>query len=314
MPTAQALISKARKASNRVDLEAKTYGLPLSAGVRVLVLLGGFPDNHHHWQKQVVAFEADYHILSITTPDFDRPALRRRWGYEPAEVVTLLRACIDRALASPDRSFDLVAHDWGAYWGYLLVEQLAPSGRVRKLVAIEVGAGARGGNGGAPSTSSKATVRAEHPGQRGFLWTLPYQLTFATIFLVGTMLSEVLASVLMRLYIRFGFPVLGPLGRGATIVRAPDEIFWWMCWPYYQLWFNHVFRLRRPPLPRFPSCPTLFLWGERKRAFFHTGKFVAKLQSTEGCDAKSYDCSHWVHWEKAVQVNRDMRAFLLPAQ
>jgi len=330
------------------ELEGKAFGLPLTDGARVLVLLGGFPDDHAHWQHQIGAFEGDYHILSIATPDFDRLRLRRKWGYEPAEVVTLIRACIDKHLCSggdsggggggggsrPDRSFDLCAHDWGAYWGYLLVAQLnAPKDpttlSVRKLVTLDVGAGARStpravpaadlaaaavaaaGKSSGSGGGGKKAVRAQHPGQKGFLWTLPYQLTFATIFLVGTLLSEALADLLLRFFMHVLWPLLGPLGRDALIVRPLEEVQWWMCWPYYQLWFNHIFRLRAPPLPQFPSCPTLFIWGERKRAFFHTGKFVAKLQSTQGCDAKSYDASHWVHWEKAEQVNSDMRSFLL---
>ena len=170
-----------------MELEAKTFGLPLAKDVRILVLIGGFPDDHSHWQHQIEHFADDYHILSIATPDFDRPLLRRKWGYEPGEVVTLIRACIDRALGSPDRGFDLLAHDWGCYWSYLLAEQLAPAVRVRKLVTIDVGAGVRssGADGGigAWPTPESAAVRATNPGQRGFLWTLPYQLTFATIFL-----------------------------------------------------------------------------------------------------------------------------------
>ena len=51
--------------------------------------------------------------------------------YTPDECVAMIAAAIDAHLGTRDE-FDLVIHDWGAYWGYLYAGQ-NPS-RVRRLV------------------------------------------------------------------------------------------------------------------------------------------------------------------------------------
>ncbi len=39
----------------------------------------------------------------------------------------------------PERPFDLVQHDWGSYWGFLLAERMPE--RVWHVVALDVGLG-----------------------------------------------------------------------------------------------------------------------------------------------------------------------------
>jgi pimeloyl-ACP methyl ester carboxylesterase len=70
-------------------------------------------------------------------------------------------------------------------------------------------------------------------------------------------------------------------------------------------------------IPRIPlGCPLLLPVGtvncvQTLKAFFHSGSFVARLESTEGCRAVGYEgCGHWVMWEKAERLNEDMRRFL----
>jgi hypothetical protein len=219
-----------------ISLEGERFGLPDTPDAAVMVFLGGYPDKHDMWKHQVEAFGDSYHILSISTPDFDRPSLRRKWGYTPTEIVSLIKACIDESIGA-ERAFTLVTHDWGAYWGYILVQSLQAAEqrrRVLKLVALDVGSGAKSGGGG--GGGGKARVKAAQPGTRGALWTLPYQWYFALTFWVGVRISETLAALMLRFFFTMCWKAIGPLGwdfdREKHMPRKEEEVVWWMCYPY----------------------------------------------------------------------------------
>ena len=79
-------------------------------------------------------FGDHYHMVSITTPDFESTTgLRRKWGYRAAEVVKMIETFVNSHLG-PTRQFDLVIHDWGCTWGFRYTEN-NPT-RVRKTMAV----------------------------------------------------------------------------------------------------------------------------------------------------------------------------------
>ena len=45
-----------------------------------------------------------------------------------------------------------------------------------------------------------------------------------------------------------------------------------MCYLYFRMWLSFILR-DGPQSPRFPTVPTLFLYGNNKRAMFHDKKY-----------------------------------------
>jgi pimeloyl-ACP methyl ester carboxylesterase len=280
--------------SSLPNLSPRTYGLPRADGTPVLVMLSGWPDSHELWSGVVGAFASAYHLVSLPTPDYDRTGLRSRWGYSPAEVVQMIEAAVTEHLG-PTRAFDLLVHDWGCYWGYVLAYR-HPS-RVGKLVALDVGPPHRFG--------------AERV--RGVAWQLPYQLYFAFVFWIGARVSQTVAQALLVGMFRSGFwRLVGPLPANcAPMPRGLGEVQWWMCYPYFQVFYSLLLRLPMPRAPRMPAAPLLFLWGERKRCMFHSEEFLKRLAQAPGSYGVALDCGHWIQAEKPQELHAAMRDFLI---
>ena len=82
-------------------LRPQLFGRPLSDETPVMVLLSGWPDDHSMWAPQVAEFGDHYHVVSMSTPDFDRNGLRRRWGYYVTEVPQMIAAGSEHYLLGP---------------------------------------------------------------------------------------------------------------------------------------------------------------------------------------------------------------------
>jgi pimeloyl-ACP methyl ester carboxylesterase len=213
-------------------LEPKVFGRPLTPDAPVMILIAGWPDTHEVWEHQVRAFADDYHIVSLTTPDYDNERLRRRWGYNFTEVPEMMARSLDAHLG-PARSIDvMITHDWGAVWGYYLL-QGALAGRVGRLVAVEIGS----------ASHDDPTQPADIPSvAHATLFSVPYQLVCASIFAVGTTVSPALAEILVSAAWPL-VPHVGPMAAGFEWgVHAPrpqSQVKWWMGYPYYHLWRTH---------------------------------------------------------------------------
>jgi pimeloyl-ACP methyl ester carboxylesterase len=199
----------------------------------------------------------------------------------------------------------MITHDWGAMWGYHIVHRMP--GRLEKLVALDVGASSSGEDRAIPHLLLEVPT--------GIAWWIPYQLFLASVFATGNLVSPNLAGTLLDALMPFF--VQGPAGplqpgfdMAAQAPRPMHEVKWWMGYPYYQLWVGLLLRGRPPPSMLFPSMPTLFVYGERKRAMFHSEAFVTRINSTIGYRAASYPCSHWIMHEQPARLNLDIRAFL----
>lgn len=182
-------------------LTPRLSGLPLARAAKVAVLLGGWPDGHELWAGVASSLAEEYHVVSITTPDFDRGALRRRWGYDFAEVPLMIAACLDAHLGASRHIDAVIAHDWGAIWAYYLLQH---RGRVGRLVTVEIGA----------SAHDDAALDARIPSvTHSTPWSVPYQLITAALFALGTSVSPALAAALVELAWPLT-PYVGPVGGG----------------------------------------------------------------------------------------------------
>ena len=260
-------------------LEPKVSGRPLTPDAPVMVLLAGWPDTHDMWAHQVRAFADEYHIVSLTTPDYDRASLRRRWGYNLTEVLEMMARSLDAHLGPARRIDVIIAHDWGAIWGYHLL-QGAAADRVGRLVAVDIGA----------ESHDDPTRPAELPGNPLFL--VPYQMVFASLFAVGTIVSPALAQTILDAFWSL-MPYVGPFAADFKFdVHAPrplPQVKWWMCYPYYHLWFTHILAGRPLPPSMFPAVPTLFLYGAKKRTMFHSAAFEERMKATAACRVARYE-------------------------
>jgi hypothetical protein len=50
-----------------------------------------------------------------------------------------------------------------------------------------------------------------------------------------------------------------------------------MCYLYFRMWLSFILRDGAPPI-RFPTVPTLFLYGKNKRVMFHDKKYEPALR------------------------------------
>ena len=81
------------------------------------------------------------------------------------------------------------------------------------------------------------------------------------------------------------------------------------CYPYWQL--VSTLLCDKKNAPKFQrDIPTLFLYGARKRAMFHSSKFLARLDAQEGCEWHELNCGHWMQTQKPAEVIAHMRHFL----
>ena len=274
---------------------------------RALVLLAGFPDDASLWDGLVSALQSDYHpVVALPAPDLDKPALSHPWGHRLDACVRLVQADIERQLGV-DVPYDLVAHDWGALFALNLAGNDKHRWRIRKLVLIDVGGSSK--EHGIVSMSELLQFRGI-----SIMWV--YQVYFLYVFLIGKFLSERLANSMLRLWTRnAGF--MGPCDKSfcwnTCASRPVIDMQWWMCYPYWQLWWNCLLSFRHPPKMPFPAMPTLFIFGARKRCYFHSTPFIDEMHRrvNSGYEVLEYECGHWPMIEMPSRVNRDIGAFLV---
>jgi len=220
-----------------------------------VVFVQGWPDDASLWDDAVAALRDDYRCVRVTLPNFsgDRTV---RWGYSTLEIVEALEAFVREA--GRGEPVILVLHDWGCYWGHV-VHHRAPD-RVKAVAGIDV----------APHFK---------PTFVGLLFILAYQWWLLAAFLVG-----------------------GPIGDGMTrafarvahVPRDVSRLTAWMNYPYRNVWAD-IFSGRARKLTKgyWPTCPLLFLYGEKKLAPFHSAAWVDHVRNVGG-EVVGLPCDHWV--------------------
>jgi pimeloyl-ACP methyl ester carboxylesterase len=288
-------------------LQPKTFGLPLRPGVKVMVMLSGWPDTHSVWEKQILHMQDDYHIISIVSPDLDQPRLKKPWGYRFDEVPKMIDACVELHLGKRRKIDVLLTHDWGALYGYYVLQKWSELGqrKVGYLVAIDIGA----------SDRDDARDPAFIPGvTQATLYSVPYQIFLGTLFAVGSGVSETVAEFIAA----NGWPLMPLLTPMESTfdwkteaVRPQNEVKWWFGYSYFYLWLGRVGLGPAVPTPLFPSVPTLFVYGLKKRTMFHSDAFIKRLNATPRYRVVEYpNSSHWLMFTDASPFNKDLAEFV----
>ncbi|MFO7528659.1 MAG: alpha/beta fold hydrolase [Marinobacter sp.] len=121
-----------RVQSGTISLHAVTEGDP---GNEALVLVHGYPDNHHIWDRVVEKLIPDFYLVRYDVRGAglsDKPDKTR--DYRLQELARDLEAVVDQLL--PGRAFHLAAHDWGSIQSWESVTSGSLSGRIRSYSSI----------------------------------------------------------------------------------------------------------------------------------------------------------------------------------
>ena len=236
-----------------------------------VVFIHGWPDNAGLWRKQVEVLGRNFRCVLVTLPNFGAEAVNAG-GFDFPELVGRLAATIREV--QPDGKVNLVTHDWGAYIGYLL-EKTHP-GLFVKMAALEVGG------------------HIEPSGLKSSLMIIGYQWSLITCWMVGGLIP----------------PLGGLMSRGvARVIRVPArqraQIRSRYNYPYYYFWRDTLHPWNRSRLlGRYrPSCPVLYLFGERKPLMFHSQKWLQIVADSGGRTEGIAGAGHWLMETHAEVVN-----------
>jgi pimeloyl-ACP methyl ester carboxylesterase len=221
-----------------------------------LFFVQGWPDDWTLWDELVGALRDRNRCVRINLPNYPGAAYRR-WAYDHTQMVEGLARCI-RAV-SPGRPVTLIAHDWGAFWGYRLHAKYPEL--IARYVALDIGPRLR------PSAREAAIL-------------VSYQSWLALAFVVGGKLGDTMTRALARL---------------AQSPRQGEMLSASVNYPYFYT-VKQAVTGALPSLSGYrPEVPLLFVYGTRKPARFHTQGWLDFLRSRAGNEViELSDASHWV--------------------
>jgi len=240
-----------------------------------LVFIHGWPDDARLWRRQVDALADVYRCVLITLPNYGAGPERDGRSDFP-ELVERLAATVREA--HPDGPVGLVTHDWGAYLGYLL-DQAHP-GLVSRMVALDVGG------------------HLGRPGLKASLMMIAYQWGLIAAWLVGGLVPP-LGDAIAR---GVGMVVRVPAPQRARIRSRFGYL-------YFYFWRNLLLPWKRAGLLQHyhPTCPVLYLWGERKPLQFHSPRWLEIVAASGGRAEGIASASHWLMETHADTVNARIR-------
>ena len=242
-----------------------------------LVFIHGWPDDARLWRRQVAALEPHFRCALITLPNFGQRA-EKAGGFDFPELVERLAATI-RAV-HPEGPVGLVTHDWGAYLGYQL-DQAHP-GLVHRIAALDVGG------------------HLGRPGVKAALMVVGYQWGLVAAWLAGGLFAP-LGNLLAR---GIGRTVRVPAAQRARIRSRFGYLSF-----YY--WRNLLLPGKRAGLLAGyrPTCPVLYLWGERKPLQFHSPRWLEIVALSGGRAQGLAGAGHWLMETHADPVNAALLAW-----
>jgi pimeloyl-ACP methyl ester carboxylesterase len=220
-----------------------------------IVFVQGWPDDASIWDDAVAALGARYRCLRVNLPNYGG-AVTTRWGYDTEEIVeALVRLFRDVGAVRP---VTLVLHDWGCYWGH------AAHHRCPEVVARVAGLDV------APHYE---------PDARAMLGIMAYQWWLFGAFVV----AGPVGNWMTRRFAKLG-------GAPADPARLDAR----MNYPYRNAWAD-IFtgRIRELTQGYWPTCPLLFVYGERKPFPFHSKAWIDHVQRVGG-ETVGLPCGHWV--------------------
>lgn len=229
-------------------------------GGETIVFIQGWPDDASLWDSAVAALRETYRCVRVTLPNYggERAA---RWGYRTEEIIDALVKLVEDA--GGGKPVTLVLHDWGCYWGHV-VHHRRPE-LVARVASIDV----------APHYE---------PSPRAIAGIIAYQWWLFGAFVVGGAIGDWMTR------------------RFAKIAHAPrdaGELDAWMNYPYRNIWADLFSGRARKQLEGYlPTCPLLFVYGEKKPFPFHSAKWLDHVRSVGG-EVVGLPCGHWVPVEPA---------------
>jgi pimeloyl-ACP methyl ester carboxylesterase len=245
------------------------------AGPKAIVMIHGWPDTYRLWDAQVDALKDDYRCVRFTLPGFDRPAEKRAYSF--GELLETMRQVVEQAC--PGERVTLLLHDWGCFFGYQFA--MHHPQLVERIIGVDIG--------DAGSRENRAEL-----GFRGLCIILAYQLWLALAWRIGGRLGDGMARWMAR------------------AMRCPTDargIGSHMGYPYAMRWLGAGGGL--PGLKVFkPSCPMLFLYGERKPVMFHSRSWAERLAAQPGCRVVAFPTGHWLMIQQPKQFNDAVLAWL----
>jgi pimeloyl-ACP methyl ester carboxylesterase len=220
-----------------------------------VVFIQGWPDDASLWDPAVAALRGTYRCVRATLPNYagDRSA---RWGYSTEEIVAGLTEMVRDA--GRGARVTLVLHDWGCYWGHA-VHHRAPE-LVARVASVDV----------APHYQ---------PTPGAMLGIVAYQWWLLGAFAVGGPIGDRMTRAFAKL---------------AHAPRDPARLDAWMNYPYRNIWAD-LLTGRAGELTRgyWPTCPLLFVYGERKPFPFHSAAWIDHVRSVGG-QVVGLPSGHWV--------------------
>jgi len=242
-----------------------------------LVFVHGWPDDARLWRRQVAALAPDYRCVLITLPNFG-PRSEKPGGFDFPQLVERLAATIREVRR--EGPVGLVSHDWGAYLGYLL--DRAHPGLISRMAALDVGG------------------HLGRPGLKPSLMIIGYQWALILAWLVGGLAP----------------PLGDAIARGVgRVVRVPDpqrgRTRSRFGYPYFYFWRNLLLPWQRAGLlQRYrPTCPVLYLWGERKPLQFQSPRWLQIVEDGGGRAEGVAGAGHWLMETHADTVNARLEAW-----
>ncbi len=232
-----------------------------NASGETIVFLQGWPDDASLWDLSVEALRDTYRCVRVTLPNYagDRTT---RWGYPTEEIVDAVEAFVREA--GRGKPVTLVLHDWGCYWGHA-VHSRAPE-LVARLVGVDV----------APHFKPASA--------RAVLGIIAYQWWLLGAFAVGGPIGDAMTR------------------RFAKLAHVPvprERLTAWMNYPYRNVWADLLTgRARKLVRGYWPTCPILFVYGEKKPYFFHDDTWIDHVRKVGG-EVVGLPCNHWVPREAA---------------
>ena len=241
-------------------------------GAETVVMMQGWPDTWRLWDGQVAALKDRYRCVRFTQPGFDPAKPARAPSLD--ELVRIYAAIIDHV--SPGRPVTLLLHDWGCVFG--LQYAMRHPERVARIAAIDIG-----------DTNSKAFLQSLSG--KAKLGVAGYQLWLALAWKLGGAL---------------GTRMTRSMARWLRCRSDPAPMTWQMNYPYWMTWTGQLKDSRRIE----PTCPVLFMYGERKPFMFHSPRWIERVKALPGGEVLGLPTGHWVMVQAPQAFNERLLAWL----
>ena len=247
-----------------------------------VLLLHGFPDDRHGWDRQIPALaEAGFRVIAIDQRGCGEAgsggSIR---SYGVSSLVDDVEAALD---ALGIESAHVVGHDWGGVVGWTAA--IEKRRWLARLVIVNV-----------PHPAVFARFVRTHPSQILKSWYMAFfQIPRLPELVLGARDAEVLSRAMRASATRAAFTD-EDLDRYRAVWSEPGRIGSMLDW-------YRAARVTPIPTGRV-SVPSLILWGDRDVAL---DRRMADL-SAEQCDdvrlVRLERASHWPHRDEPDRVNR----------